>query len=371
MITTVSRALAQQIVNTVQDICGHDINFINRKGIIFASTDETRIGTFHEIGKKAADTMAAIEVSEENSYEGTSKGVNIPVSHNGVFIAVIGISGEPQSVRRYAYLAEKITRLLIREQEVNAAAHTLTEKRTYLIQTLLAESPEGMEQEELSRIERLLSEFGMDRSAPKRVLLFGLSGAADAVLPSLAETRLLQMFDRLGISLYRFQYPNEYVVVLDAPVLERNRELFKDFIDSNTDGLSAGIGCPDHLLHLPHSYATARIALKSTSSDKPFVLFDDMDLEILLSSCSQKSKEEFLIKTLSLLSDEEKGLLRVYFEEGRSLLRTGERLFLHKNTLQYKLDRIHRISGLNPRDFRDSVLLYLAVLLHFKMSGVS
>ena len=38
MITTVSRTLAQQIVNTVQDICGHDINFINRKGIIFAST---------------------------------------------------------------------------------------------------------------------------------------------------------------------------------------------------------------------------------------------------------------------------------------------------------------------------------------------
>ncbi|MFQ7616584.1 helix-turn-helix domain-containing protein [[Clostridium] scindens] len=29
----------------------------------------------------------------------------------------------------------------------------------------------------------------------------------------------------------------------------------------------------------------------------------------------------------------------------RSLLQTSEKLFLHKNTLQYKLDRIHRISG--------------------------
>lgn len=52
MITTVNRQLAQQIVATVQDICGHDINFINQKGIIFASTNEQRIGTFHEIGKK-------------------------------------------------------------------------------------------------------------------------------------------------------------------------------------------------------------------------------------------------------------------------------------------------------------------------------
>lgn len=141
MITTVSRTLAQQIVNTVQDICGHDINFINRKGIIFASTNEERIGTFHEIGKKAADTMTAIEVAEEDNYEGTSKGVNIPISHDGAFIAVIGISGEPESVRKYAYLAERITRLLIREQEVNAAARTLTEKKSYLIQVLLSENP--------------------------------------------------------------------------------------------------------------------------------------------------------------------------------------------------------------------------------------
>ncbi|WP_330592803.1 helix-turn-helix domain-containing protein [[Clostridium] scindens] len=39
-----------------------------------------------------------------------------------------------------------------------------------------------------------------------------------------------------------------------------------------------------------------------------------------------RSKEAFLAKT-------------------RSMLQTSEKLFLHKNTLQYKLDRIHRISG--------------------------
>ena len=365
MITTVSRTLAQQIVNTVQDICGHDINFINRKGIIFASTNEERIGTFHEIGKKAADTMTAIEVAEEDNYEGTSKGVNIPISHDGAFIAVIGISGEPESVRKYAYLAERITRLLIREQEVNAAARTLTEKKSYLIQVLLSENPAELGTEELSRIEELLAELRIDRTVKKRVLLYRLHPAANAAVPSSAEMKLCQMFERLKISLYCFQYPNEYVGILDEPVFEQNHAQLKGFADSNTDILSAGVGCADHLLHLAHSYSTAQIALKSASSDKPFVLFDDMDLEILLASLSTRSKEAFLAKTLSLLSEEEKELLRVYFEEGRSLLRTSEKLFLHKNTLQYKLDRIHRISGLNPRDFKDSVLLYLAVLLKY------
>ena len=118
MITHIGKQLATQIVDTVHDVCGHDINFINKNGIIYASTNTSRIGSFHEIGKKAADTGTVIEVLESEHYKGTSAGVNIPVTHNGYLIAVIGISGSPDEVRKYAYLAEKITRLLIREQEL-------------------------------------------------------------------------------------------------------------------------------------------------------------------------------------------------------------------------------------------------------------
>ncbi|MCB5500176.1 PucR family transcriptional regulator [Dorea formicigenerans] len=51
------------------------------------------------------------------------------------------------------------------------------------------------------------------------------------------------------------------------------------------------------------------------------------------------------------------------FDHEQSLSRTSEYLYLHKNTLQYKLDRIHKICGLNPRSFRDGVILYLALRL--------
>ncbi len=46
-----------------------------------------------------------------------------------------------------------------------------------------------------------------------------------------------------------------------------------------------------------------------------------------------------------------------------SLLNTANRLFIHKNTLQYKLDRIHKLCGYNPRKFRDANILYLALKL--------
>lgn len=50
MITHISHTLAQQIVNTIKDVCSYDINFINPSGTIIASTNSARIGTFHEIG---------------------------------------------------------------------------------------------------------------------------------------------------------------------------------------------------------------------------------------------------------------------------------------------------------------------------------
>ena len=69
MIAKISRRLAQQIVETVKDVCGKDVNFISPSGVIFASTSPQRVGEFHEIGQKAAQTGTVIEVHEDGSFE--------------------------------------------------------------------------------------------------------------------------------------------------------------------------------------------------------------------------------------------------------------------------------------------------------------
>ena len=197
MITAVSKALAQQIVNTVHDICGRDINFINKKGIIFASTDECRIGTFHEIGKEAADTLKTIEVTENENYKGTNCGVNIPVTHNGLFLAVIGISGHPDDVRSFARLAERITRLLIREQELGGTAHSLSEKKRFLLNSLTSEHLEMPEY-----IFSVLRDFYIEESTPKRIVIIRLIAEDSSVTLSSLETKITRFFERLGITLF-------------------------------------------------------------------------------------------------------------------------------------------------------------------------
>lgn len=125
----ITRALAQQIVDTVRDLCGQNVNFIDCSGTIFASTDAARIGTFHEIGQQAAERGTVIEVRENDRFTGTQQGVNLPVYHNHKMIAVIGITGNPDEVRKYAKLAERITRLLIREKELDAFNRTESDKK--------------------------------------------------------------------------------------------------------------------------------------------------------------------------------------------------------------------------------------------------
>ena len=103
-------------------------------------------------------------------------------------------------------------------------------------------------------------------------------------------------------------------------------------------------------------------ALLSIAVGKKCQLFQ-LSLSYQSALTALKEKNAYLQKTISALSDEEKNLLQTYFEANMSLLGTSQKLFLHKNTVQYKLNHIYQKCGLNPRVFKDAVLLYLALQL--------
>ena len=178
---------------------------------------------------------------------------------------------------------------------------------------------------------------------------------------SSTEEKILRMFTEHSIHLYKFQYPHEYAAIIDCSF---PLEQLEAFCLSLSDSIQMGIGRPAELFKLSTSYDTARIALNSlTDSADHYALFDDLTLEILLGSLNEVTTAEFIAKTLSCLDEADCSLLRSYFDHEQSLSGTSEYLYLHKNTLQYKLDRIHKICGLNPRSFRDGVILYLALRL--------
>lgn len=372
MITHISHTLAQQIVNTIKDVCSYDINFINSSGTIIASTNSARIGAFHEIGRKAAVTGTTIEVAESDNFTGTRQGINMPLYHEDRLLAVIGITGSPEKVRKYAFLAQRITSLLIREQELGQYSRHQADKKQFVISSLLHGDTQNPEY-----LLKCLKEFQIDPDTPKRLILIHTYPAAsgqnytDSVSGSvLSEHQIQNFFKTAGITLYTFRYPGDYLAVADNSGFSALSGTLHNFAKKHADTLAIAVGRSVSLYQLGLSLTTAETALRSLSFHQPstdnicaenYAVFDDLTLEIVLSSVSPEDREEFSGKTIRQLSSDEKELLRTYFSLEMSLADVAEKLFLHKNTLQYKLNHIYKKCGLNPRKFRDAVLLYLAL----------
>ncbi len=358
MAQLISKRVAQQIVDTIKDICHYDINFIDSSGIIFVSTDPTRVSNFHEIGRQVILSSETIEVETDNSFFGTHKGVNIPVVYKGENTAVIGISGPPDEVRQYAYLAQKITSLILREHEIEAQINSRKEQMNYIVRALTTG-----EQINHHYFMQFVSTYHANLHTDYQTILVQLNSRYNPSNLFLIEQHIYQVFQQTGSDFITFQYPNEYIMLLESDKLPSCLYLFENLAKENPSLLRIGIGSPSLLTKQKQSYQTAQIALRSLSSNCNLAIFDSLSLEILLGSVSDDSKEHFLQKTLDKLDEKELQLLTIYFDSNLSLKQTCEKLFIHKNTVQYQLDKIWDTCGYNPRSFRDAAILYLGIRL--------
>lgn len=60
--------------------------------------------------------------------------------------------------------------------------------------------------------------------------------------------------------------------------------------------------------------------------------------------------------------------LEVFFKCNLNLSTTAKTLFMHRNSLHYRFDKLKEKTGLDPREFRDAQLINLELLFHKKKS---
>ncbi|WP_025728206.1 CdaR family transcriptional regulator [Atopobacter phocae] len=356
MTAKIDKCLAQEIVNTLKDICGKHINFINASGIIFASTDKHRIGMYHEVGYQAFLSQSTIEVNSDNSYTGTQQGINMPILNDRKVLAVIGISGHPDEVRKYAQLLEKVTKLLIKEKEMNEHSRSLEEKMSFVVRSLIENTVMDR-----TYLEQCLNDLRVKTDTLKKVLIIQVLTKQNETEYSKIHTQLKQILDNQPTTLYLFNYPNKYIAIIDDWSFHQNEYKIKQKINEMGGSIRVAVGKSYHINYLNKSYETAIIAEESLNEhSESLAHYDDLSLEIVLAAISEQTKEAFCQKIIKQLSSEDVALLKVYYETNMSLEQTSKSLYLHKNTIQYKLNQILKKSGKNPREFKDAVLLYVA-----------
>ena len=356
----ISKKTAQQIVDSVKDVCGHDVNFIRPDGSILASTNPERVGTYHEIGHRAAQEGQPIEVMENDSFYGTQQGVNLPFSHHGTIVAVIGITGVPEDVRKYAYLAQRITALLLREQEYDARNRNEQVETDYVVRALSSGKPmnHGFYLD-------FLSSHGLSEEVRYRTVLVRLSTRYNPANLSMVEQKILTVFRETGSPLFTFRFPNEYILILPKGDYPPRQQPFERLAAEFREILSVGVGADHKLVHQYRSFREAQIAARAGAERAGYADFEQLDLELLSGSIPVAVRESYAARTLGKLSEKERHILAVYFATDCSLKTAAEKLYIHKNTLQYQLDKIHLLTGYDPRVFREGVILYLGLQLGF------
>ena len=354
----IDRETAGQIAESIREACGYDINFITERGFVLASTDPSRIGSYHEIGARAAAERETIEVSSDNLYDGTLKGVNIPIIHHHQLLGVIGISGEPEEVRRYGHLALRIMRLILREKELDSSREAKRAEAAHVVQSLIAGDDIHPEY-----ITEFLQRKKLDPKAEYRAVIVTPLVREGSGIAYIDDT-LDSFFSSLKGIFWAFEYPRTYIVFIASKLFDSQKDRLKELSDLPA---KCAVGSSQRLARASVSWRDAMLALRS--AEENFSVIDDLSLELLFSSVTDQAKDLYLAKVLKGLDEKELHILDVYLSSDMSLKETSEKLFIHKNTLQYQLERIHALCGLNPRVFSDALRLSIAMMLR-RSSGI-
>lgn len=349
----IDRDTAQQIVNAVKDVCGYDINYISNAGVITASTNEKRIGDFHEAGYMAARTQETLEVADEQLYDGTQKGVNIPFTHHGETIGVIGITGEPDKVRIYARLAVRIMRLILRERDLDTSREMRKAEFAYIVRALVHGQSISH-----SYLVSFLKDRGLDFLDTYVVIRIRIADGEKTSNLSRTESNIENILTGFKGGLYAYEYPDQFILILKESAYAEQKALLQAFRNM---AVRVAVGSVCRLNRAADSYHDAGIAFRGT--DAQIVEFDSLYLELLFSRIPDREKDAYLARTVKQLSEKDRELLKRYYANNMSLKETAEQLYIHKNTLQYQLERIRAKTGLDPRTFADAEVLDIALKL--------
>ncbi|HHU70997.1 MAG TPA: hypothetical protein GXZ21_03055 [Clostridiales bacterium] len=88
--------LAKRFIERISQFVSYNVNIMDEKGIIIASKNKSRIGTYHEIAMQIIHgDEDTIIVDKEIPQYGVKKGVNMAIYHKKRKEGVVGITGNP------------------------------------------------------------------------------------------------------------------------------------------------------------------------------------------------------------------------------------------------------------------------------------
>ena len=139
-----------------------------------------------------------------------------------------------------------------------------------------------------------------------------------------------------------------------------------------------GIGTiADHLRELADSYKEAQTAIevgKVFDTEKSIMNYESLGIGRLIyqlptTLCEIFLSEVFKKNSIDSLDQETLFTINKFFENNLNVSETSRKLFVHRNTLVYRLEKIKKLTGLDLRQFDHAIVFKVALMVRKYLSS--
>lgn len=337
---TLTRTQAQNIVDKMMKDIPYNINIMDQTGHIIGSGNKSRIGTLHHGAVEAINRGTVVEITQDEVY--VKKGINLPIELNGLIVGVVGISGEVEETRPFGNLVKTTVILLIEQsmalEKENLKSHQKLEFFNLIINPETVYTKELTDQALTYGIQLMKSTQVVYLKSPNEV-------AEDIFKP---------------LTSFKSNNSSMYTIVQEPDKLDKLLHKFRTSIPDASISVSKMNGT------VAEGYVQARAAmrvLKGVFSHERTISYSSCEF---IADMSKLLKNDPKTERLSLLLEKNEELartLRVYLNCNQNANLTAEQLMIHRNTLNYRLSKIHQLTGKDPKNILELVEL-LFMLIH-------
>lgn len=126
------------------------------------------------------------------------------------------------------------------------------------------------------------------------------------------------------------------------------------------------------ITQLNNAYKEAQIALevgKVFDEEKYILNYENLGIgrliyQLPIKLCELFLQEVFKKGDLTLLDNETILTINKFFENDLNVSETSRQLFVHRNTLVYRLEKIYKLTGLDLRKFDQAIVFKVAMMVH-------
>lgn len=364
-------ALSDAFLRRLSERISYNVNIIDRDGMIIASRDPARVGSYHAAARHLVESGADEELirPDDSLPEGTKPGVNLPIVVAGRTLGVVGVTGDPEAVEGLAHAVKTSLESMIELEALRDAGMHRRSRKSLLMAYLLYEerAPEAA-------VLGLAAKLGYDPARRRAPLLIRLPDGVGAD-EALAAVKARGVHDAQDIA---SATPDGSLLVFRAlparpdaagghdasggrGALFAYRSAVEGYIRSfveaaKAQGLRCYAGAPQRdFSRYRGAYRQAQwlaARLPDAPVDRPSFLFDHIEAYITALAPRSALDDALHAMASSIPPELAKTLsptLAALDASGFNIKESAARLGLHRNSLAARLEKLKAYLGADPR----------------------